>query len=116
MRVRRGLAISLLQPANEDAALEHFRAMLKLNPNDNQSIRSLFLAGLLRWDDLPEAKALPAAYGDEWSATWLYTRAVVAFREKAEGQAGNPEAAERRPIHERTRARHPRWDGAACNL
>ena len=67
----------------EDAALEHFRAMLKLNPNDNQGIRYLLLAGLLRRDDLSGAKALLAAYGDEWSANWLYTRALIAFRENA---------------------------------
>ena len=83
MRARHGLAMSLLQLGEEDAALEHFRVMLKLNPNDNQGIRYLLLAGLLRRDDLPGAKALLAAYGDEWSANWLYTRALIAFRENA---------------------------------
>jgi tetratricopeptide (TPR) repeat protein len=83
MRARHGLAMSLLQLGEEDAALEHFRAMLKLNPNDNQGIRYLLLAGLLRRNDLPGAKALLADYGDEWSANWLYTRALIAFRENA---------------------------------
>ena len=83
MRARHGLAMSLLQLGDEDAALQHFRAMLKLNPNDNQGIRYLLLAGLLRRDDLPGAKALLADYGDEWSANWLYTRALIAFREDA---------------------------------
>lgn len=83
MRARHGLAMSLLQLGDEDAALEHFRAMLKLNPNDNQGIRYLLLAGLLRRDDLRGAKALLAAYGDEWSANWLYTKALIAFRENA---------------------------------
>ncbi len=83
MRARHGLAMSLLQLGHEDAALEHFRAMLTLNPNDNQGIRYLLLAGLLRRDDLPGAKALLAAYGDEWSVNWLYTRALIAFRENA---------------------------------
>jgi tetratricopeptide (TPR) repeat protein len=83
MRARHGLAMSLLQLGEEDAALEHFRAMLKLNPNDNQGIRYLLLAGLLRRNDMPGAKALLADYGDEWSANWLYTRALIAFRENA---------------------------------
>jgi tetratricopeptide (TPR) repeat protein len=83
MRARLGLAMCLLQLGDEDTALEHFRAMLKLNPNDNQGIRYLLLAGFLRRGDLPEAKALLAAYGDEWSANWLYTRALIAFREGA---------------------------------
>ncbi len=75
--------MSLLQLGDVDAALEHFRAMLKLNPNDNQGIRYLLLAGLLRRNDLPGAKALLAAYGEEWSANWLYTRALIAFCEGA---------------------------------
>jgi tetratricopeptide (TPR) repeat protein len=83
MRARHGLAMILLQLGDEDAALEHFRALLKLNPNDNQGIRYLLLAGLLRRDDMPGAKALLASYADEWSASWLYTRALIAFREGA---------------------------------
>lgn len=81
MRARHGLAMTLLQLGEEHAALEHFRAMLKLNPNDNQGIRYLFLAGLLRRGDLAGAKALLVSYADEWSANWLYTRALIAFRE-----------------------------------
>ena len=81
MRARHGLAMTLLQLGEEDAALEHFRAMLKLNPNDNQGIRYLLLAGLLRRGDLADAKALLMSYADEWSANWLYTRALIAFRE-----------------------------------
>lgn len=83
MRARQGLATTLLRLGEEDAALEHFRAMLKLNPNDNQGIRYLLLAGLLRRGDLAGAKALLASYADEWSANWLYTRALIAFRENA---------------------------------
>jgi hypothetical protein len=55
--------------------------MLKLNPNDNQGIRYLLLASLLRHDDITGAKALLASYADEWSAQWLYTRALIAYRE-----------------------------------
>ena len=36
MRARAGLAIALIKLGDESAAIEHFRAMLKLNPNDNQ--------------------------------------------------------------------------------
>jgi tetratricopeptide (TPR) repeat protein len=81
MRARHGLALTMLQLGEEDAAREHFRAMLKLNPNDNQGIRYLLLASLLRHDDITGAKALLASYADEWSAQWLYTRALIAYRE-----------------------------------
>jgi len=81
MRARHGLALALLALGEDEAAIEHFRAMLKLNPGDNQGIRYLLLAGLLRRDDIGAAKAVLAVYADEWSAFWLYTRALVAYRE-----------------------------------
>ncbi len=81
MRARHGLALTLLNLGEEAAAMEHFRAMLKLNPNDNQGIRYLLLASFLRRDDMPALKTLLADYPDEWSAYWLYTRALVAYRE-----------------------------------
>jgi tetratricopeptide (TPR) repeat protein len=84
MRARAGLAIALIKLGDETAAIEHFRAMLKLNPNDNQGIRYLLLGCLLRCDDAAAVKKLLAAYKDEWSACWLYTRALIAFRD---GQA-----------------------------
>src|ERR1700676_1758143 len=39
MRARGGLALALLKLGEEAAAVEHFRALLKLNPGDNQGIR-----------------------------------------------------------------------------
>ena len=81
MRARGGLALALLKLGEEAAAVEHFRALLKLNPGDNQGIRYLLLGSLLRRDDVAAVNELLAAYKDEWSACWLYTRALVAFRE-----------------------------------
>jgi tetratricopeptide (TPR) repeat protein len=87
MRVRAGLAITLLRLGEEDAAIEHFRAMLKLNPNDNQGIRYLLLACLLRRNDEEAVKALLSSYGEEWSAHWLYTRALIAYRDGKTAEA-----------------------------
>jgi tetratricopeptide (TPR) repeat protein len=84
MRARQGLATALLKLGEEDAAIDHLQGMLKLNPNDNQGIRYLLLSNLLRRDDIPELKSLLAEYRDEWSAYWLYTRALLAYRD---GQA-----------------------------
>jgi tetratricopeptide (TPR) repeat protein len=81
MRARHGLALTLLKLGEEDAAIEHFHAMLDLNPNDNQGIRYLLLATLLRRDEIEAVKALLESYADEWSAHWLYTRALIAYRE-----------------------------------
>ena len=87
MRARHGVAVTLLGLGEEAAAIGHFRAMLKLNPNDNQGIRYVLLAHLLRRDDTAAVKALLAGYEDEWSVHWLYTRALIAFRE---GRASEP--------------------------
>ena len=81
MRARAGLADILLQLGNEDAAISHYRDMLKLNPNDNQGIRYVLAALLLRRGEETGLKELLAAYEDEGSAYWLYTRALLAFRE-----------------------------------
>jgi tetratricopeptide (TPR) repeat protein len=81
MRARHGLALTLLQLGEEDAAIAHFWAMLKLNPNDNQGIRYLLLGSLLRRDGVSALKELLADYPEEWSVYWLYTRALLAYRE-----------------------------------
>ena len=81
MRARAGLAGTLLKLGDEDAAIRHYRDMLKLNPNDNQGIRYVLAACLLRRGEEAELKELLAAYEDEGSAYWLYTRALLAFRE-----------------------------------
>lgn len=81
MRARAGLAGTLLQLGDEDTAISHYRDMLKLNPNDNQGIRYVLAARLLRRGEEAGLKELLAAYEDEGSAYWLYTRALLAFRE-----------------------------------
>ncbi len=87
MRARQGLALTLLELGEEEVALNHFRAMLKLNPNDNQGIRYLLLSRLLRRDEIANVTALLADYPDEWSVYWLYTSALIAYRE---GRADAP--------------------------
>jgi tetratricopeptide (TPR) repeat protein len=89
MRARAGLADILLKLGDEDAAISHYRDMLKLNPNDNQGIRYVLAALLLRRGEETGLKELLAAYEDEGSAYWLYTRALLAFRE---GGADNEQA------------------------
>src|SRR5205823_8590382 len=83
MRARAGLASTLLQLGNIDGALAHYRDMLKLNPNDNQGIRYVLAGCLLRQDNNSALKELLAAYEDG-SASWLYTRALVPFRESGD--------------------------------
>jgi tetratricopeptide (TPR) repeat protein len=84
MRARAGLASTLMQLGDVDGALAHYREMLKLNPNDNQGIRYVLAGCLLRQDNDSALRELLAAHEDG-SAFWLYTRALVAFRENGDG-------------------------------
>jgi tetratricopeptide (TPR) repeat protein len=86
MRARAGLASTLVQLGDIEGALAHYRDMLKLNPNDNQGIRYVLAGCLLKQDDYSALKELLAAHEDG-SAFWLYTRALVAFRESNEQAA-----------------------------
>ena len=84
MRARARLAQSLWELGTREEALDHYREMLELNPNDNQGIRDVLLACLLdvKLDD--EASDLLRAYEDDASAQWAYSQALVAFRRKGD--------------------------------
>lgn len=85
MRARVGLALTLQKLGDEDGAISHFRDMLRLNPNDNQGIRYLLAGCLLRRGEEVALKKLLASYKDEGTAFWLYTQALLAFREGGTG-------------------------------
>ena len=78
------LASALLKLGDVDGAIAHYRDMLRLNPNDNQGIRYTLAGCLLRQGDEAALKELLAAYEDEAGVFWLYTRALLAFREGGE--------------------------------
>jgi len=79
MRARYGLAQCLWELGEKEAAVKHYRELLRLNPNDNQGVRSDLLNALLQMDNLEEAEELLQKYQEDWSADWLYTRALVRF-------------------------------------
>lgn len=81
MRALSGLAHALVRLGDIDGAIGHFRAMLRLNPNDNQGVRYSLLGCLLGRDDSAAVKELLAEYPEEWSVFWLYTKALIAYRE-----------------------------------
>ena len=82
MRARAGLAATLNALGEVDAAIGHYREMLRLNPNDNQGIRYVLAACLMKRSDTEALKELFKKYDEDGSALWLYSRALVAFREK----------------------------------
>jgi hypothetical protein len=61
--------------------------MLRLNPSDNQAIRYPLAACLLEMGEIDALEELLGQY-DDATASWLYTRALVAFRRGGD----NPDA------------------------
>ena len=80
MRARLGLAQSLWAMAEQRAAINHLRAMLNLNPGDDQGVRYVLLTWLLDLDAADPIQALLDVYPDDIAAIWSYGRALHAFR------------------------------------
>jgi hypothetical protein len=80
MRAREGLADCLWEEGRKQEAAEHCRAMLRLNPNDNQGMRYRLVSMLLHLGLYDELEQLLKKYEDDASAEWAYTRALLAFR------------------------------------
>lgn len=81
MRARQGLAVTLWTLGRHQEAVMHCQAMLELNPQDNQGIRYLLAAYLLQLGLVDPLKKLLEQFDEDGAAMWLYTRALLAFRE-----------------------------------
>ena len=91
MRARAGLAATLDALGDVEAAIGHYRDMLRLNPGDNQGIRYVLARCLMKSRDIEALKQLLKQFDEDSTGLWLYTRALVAFRENG---AGDKRAAE----------------------
>jgi tetratricopeptide (TPR) repeat protein len=80
MRARAGLALSLWARGQHDEAIAHWRAMLILNPNDNQGIRYVLAARLLELDRDRELAALLKEHRDDGRAYLIWANALLLFR------------------------------------
>jgi hypothetical protein len=63
-----------------DEALAHYRALLELNPGDNQGVRYLLLATLLQLGLNDDAGVLLSEHEDNRQALWPYGRLLWRFR------------------------------------
>jgi tetratricopeptide (TPR) repeat protein len=87
MRALQGQANMLWQLRRHEEAAAIYREMLRLNPGDNQGVRYSLLQLLLELDRVEEARALIDQYEDEYSSTWLYTQALLAFQQEGDSPA-----------------------------
>jgi len=86
MRARCGLADCLLAMGEHDEAIQHYRDMLRLNPNDNQGIRYTLAACLLETNRDDELRDLlkNEEYTEDCSAEWLFTWTLLEFRRRGD--------------------------------
>ncbi len=87
MRALFGVAHTLESLGNVDGAIERYRELLRLNPNDNQGVRDLLLPQLLEANRNEEAEALLRQYEQDISAEWQYGCALLAYRSEGDSPA-----------------------------
>ena len=80
MRARFGLAQVLSELERHADAAGHYRALLELNPRDDQGVRYLLLAHLLHEGENDEAGRLLAEYADDQDPLWPYGRLLWRYR------------------------------------
>ena len=86
MRAKEGLADCLWVLGQGSEALDNYRELLRLNPDDDQGIRFKLLGCLMREGDIDHAASHLARYREDSSAMWLYTQALVRFIQAGDSQ------------------------------
>jgi hypothetical protein len=87
MRARHGLAELLVETKRLAEAVEHFQAMLRLNPGDNQGVRHSLVNVLIILDRDAEAWELLDRYPEDPLALLEYPRALLRFRREGDSPA-----------------------------
>jgi tetratricopeptide (TPR) repeat protein len=80
MRARAGLALSLWARGQHDEAIAHWRAMVILNPNDNQGVRYVLAARLLEGGRDRELEVLLKQHQDDGRTYLIWANALLLFR------------------------------------
>lgn len=93
MTAREGLAICLWKMDRVEEAADHFRDMLRLNPNDNQGVRYSLLDLLQEMGDKKSAAALLKRYKNDPTAYWKYTDALLMFANEGASSRANKKLA-----------------------
>lgn len=84
LEARAELAAFLAVLGRADESIEEHRAILVLNENDNQGVRDPLLSLLLQERRFADAGALVKKYDTDYSAVWLYSKAMLEFQRRAE--------------------------------
>lgn len=85
MRAKLNLAQVLCLVDAREEAVDTYNELLRLNPNDNQGVRTFLGPALLELGRYDEATALLTAYRDTHSAMWHFTWALLSFLKDSDG-------------------------------
>ncbi len=80
MRAKAGLSECLFAKNRINAAIDIYREMLELNPNDNQGVRYLLSTVLLGKKDLSDYESFIKNHEEEDCALWHYNNALYHFK------------------------------------
>jgi len=86
LRARAGLAHCLWELGQREAASDHWREMLRLNPGDSLGVRYRLINGLLQLGRDREVGKLLRVYQGDAGADWLYSWALWAFRTEGDSR------------------------------
>ncbi len=86
MRARLELAQCLWSLGEEEAAIDHCRSLLELNPNDNQGVRYVLCSYYCSAECDRELAELLDAFAEDDAADWHFSRALLAFRREGDSE------------------------------
>lgn len=89
MRALSGVSYCLWVLGEREKAIETLRRMIRLNPGDNQGIRYFLLHTLLEEGSYKEAGSLIKQFKEIEDATWLFTKALLKFKESRASTAAD---------------------------
>ncbi len=87
MRACAGLADALIMQGHDDEAIQIWKRMLELNPNDNQGMRDLLMIALLRNKRHDELQEILDRYHDDCGVVHAYSTALLQFRRQSDSPA-----------------------------
>ena len=91
MRAKAGVADCLYAKNRINAAVDVYREMIELNPNDNQGVRYLLSTILLNKKDLSDYESFIKKFDDEDSAVWVYNNALYHFKKMGKSTKSDKE-------------------------
>ena len=89
MRLKMDLAMVLMRKKEYEQAAKEMERMLKLNPNDNQRVRSILTVCYFLMKEYGKVKDLLDRYEEDYSCEWAYNLALYTFARKGETRRTN---------------------------